>query len=67
MADALEIDRAADLAGGREVIEREPGVERIDADDEQPRPLRLIVDQGATWARAAAFSEDTRRNLLCQG
>jgi hypothetical protein len=46
MADALKIDRAADLDGGREVIEREPGVERIDADDEQPRPRRLIVDRG---------------------
>ena len=64
MADALEIDRAADLAGGREVIEREPGVERIDADDEQPRPLRLIVDRGATWAQAAAFSEDATESSM---
>ena len=34
-----------------------PGVERIDADDEEPRPLRLIVDRGATGAPAAAFCE----------
>jgi hypothetical protein len=63
MADALEIG-AVDLDGAREVIEREPGVERIDADDEEPRPLRLIVDRGATWAQAAAFSEDATESSM---
>jgi hypothetical protein len=55
MANALVIGRAVELDGGREVIEREPGVERIDADNEEPRPLRLIVDRGGDVGAGGCF------------
>src|SRR5689334_13790298 len=55
MADAIEIGRAVDLrdqqrveAGlhdRREVVEREPGVERVDAYEEDPGPFRVRGDE----------------------
>ena len=66
MADALEIGRAIDLGDHervearlhdrREIIEREPGVERIDAHDEHPGPLRVRLDEpGDMGAGAGLF------------
>ena len=73
MADALEIGRAVDLrdqqrieAGlhdRREVVEREPGVERIDAHDERPGPFRLVLDQTGDMGAGGGLFAAARQNL----
>ena len=58
MADAGDIGRSIDLGDqervetrlhhSREVVEREPAVERVDAHEERPGAFRLGLDQLAT-------------------
>ncbi len=75
--DAFDVRRAVRLRDqqsvetgfddGAEIVERQAGVERVDADEERPVARRLLLEQSRRRYRAPRPSATARRNLRDRG